>query len=238
MRLLVNGSNLIVGGGIQVAHSFVAYLMDHAESFVLIVGSPQLVEALHATGHRGNNRVQIIELHHSFTFENLISDSHDRLDKLVADFKIDRVFSVFGPAYWRPGVHHIVGFAKPQYIYKESPFFNQLSLKAKIRLGIKEYLHLKDFKSNADALITENQDVSDRLAQLLPSKTIHTVTNCYNQVFEQPSKWIRPELALDDHTFKILTIAHDYPHKNLGIIPEVIKQLKLRWPSFKFVFIL
>ena len=45
------------------------------------------------------------------------------LDNVVDKNKIQRVFTVFGPSYWRPKVPHLCGYAKPQYIFKNSPFF-------------------------------------------------------------------------------------------------------------------
>lgn len=69
-------------------------------------------------------------------------------------------------------------------------------------------------------LITENVDVSERLGSKLPHKKIYTVTNYYNQVFDNKEKWINDIQLPPFDGISLLTIAANYPHKNLDIIPR------------------
>src|SRR5690606_16200901 len=75
---------------------------------------------------------------------NAIFSKNKFLDGLVLKHHIDRVFTVFGPSYWRPAVKHICGYAKPHYVYTDSPFFSKISLLAQLKLKFKGFFHLHD----------------------------------------------------------------------------------------------
>lgn len=235
MRILVNCSNLNRGGGLQVAHSFLDFIKNSSEHFFLVVLTDELEFQLDF--NEFNNRFQFFNYRISFRL-NLFNGHEDFLDKLVKDNNISIVFSIFGPTYWRPKVKHVVGYAKPQYIYIDSPFFSIISLKAKLSLLLKRIIHLNDFRINSDIIVTENDDVSKKLSNLIFNKPIFTVTNYYNQIFDSPSKWDRSLVLEKFEGITFLTVSSNYPHKNLKIISEVIKVLKDDHPYFNFRFVL
>src|SRR5690606_13705999 len=232
MNILINCSNLRVGGGLQVAHSFLNEISSHSDHYFVIVVSSTLAELIQDISFSENHQIISYDIRPSpFAFLN---GSVTFLDKLVQDQKIDRVFTLFGPSYWRPQVKHVCGFAKSQYIYKDSPFFKEISSSELVKLKIKEFIQIQDFKRNTDVLITENKDVSDKIAKRL-DKVTYTVTNYYNQIFEDSRKWIRKELPKFKGRY-LLTISANYPHKNLKIIPQVINELLDRGiTDYKFV---
>ncbi len=235
MRILINCSNLKVGGGLQVAHSLIM-MLDNFEShdFVVVISS-YMSEDLMAL-HYKNVTMCRYDIPSNASQSFLNKDRY--LDNLVAVNSIDRVFTVFGPSYWKPAVFHVVGYAKPQYIYLDSPFFSLISFKEKVALKIKSALHLKNFKQTSDVLISENSDVSDRLRSMFPYKPIHTVTNYYNQIFDKPDLWDRTIKLPTFDGFTLLTISANYPHKNLGIINQVIHFLKREYQEVNFRFVL
>lgn len=234
MNILINCSTLKIGGGLQVAHSFLTQLKTQTSHSYTVVLSKQLAEQLDETTFPDNFKFvgYTIKLTpYSFLGRNKF------LDNIVTTYKIDKVFTVFGPSYWKPKVYHLCGYAKPHYIYKTSPYLRNLSVKSKIKLKIKEIMHMFFFNMS-DALVTENKDVSDKLQYRFPKKPIFTVTNYYNQIFENIEEWDRIKPLESYNGITLLTISSNYPHKNLNIIPKVIEYLKNTYPELLFRFIM
>jgi glycosyltransferase involved in cell wall biosynthesis len=235
MRILINCSNLKVGGGLQVAHSFLNEICRNTEHEFHVVLSETLNEQIDQSVFLSNFSFQVYSIRPTVLKALLGNDS--KLKKIEENFKPDRVFSIFGPTYWNPKAKHTCGFAKPDYIYKESPFFKTLSLKELTRLRVLEFLHMYSFKNHTDVIITENEDVSTRLQNRIKKET-YTVTNYFNQLFQEDTQWDHSIEILNPDCYKFLTISANYPHKNLKIIKKVIPILLEKFPDFKFCFYL
>jgi glycosyltransferase involved in cell wall biosynthesis len=235
MRVLINCSNLKVGGGLQVAHSFLNEIGNNAEHDFHVILSETLNEQIDQSVFLPNFSFQVYSIRPTVIKALLGNDA--KLNKIEESFNPDRVFSVFGPTYWKPKAKHICGFAKPGYIYKESPFFKTLSSKESIKLKTLELLHMFSFRNHTDIIITENEDVSSRLQKRIKKET-YTVTNYFNQVFLDNTKWDNSIEIPKTDSFKFLTISANYPHKNLEILKKVIPILLNKYPKFKFKFYL
>jgi glycosyltransferase involved in cell wall biosynthesis len=235
MNILINCSTLKVGGGLQVAHSFVSNLKDFKTHYFVVVISTELAKQIDLKLFP--EHIKFITYNTDAKAIKTITGKDAFLNKIVFDNSIDTVFSVFGPTYWKPKVKHIVGYAKPHYVYTDSPFFKTLSLMSSFKLNIKKFFHMYDFKHNNQVLITENEDVSQRLRTVLKNKEIHTVTNYYNQIFDQEEKWDTSLQLPKFEGFTMLTVSANYPHKNLQIIPKVIAYLNQKHKDFKFRFV-
>ncbi len=236
MKILINCSNLKIGGGLQVAHSFLYQIRKNEEYNFVVVLSSTLNRYINVDLFPSNFVFIVFDIKPSI-LNSLIGHNHF-LDKTIEKFCIERVFTVFGPSYWRPKVKHICGFAKAQYIYKDSPYFETLSLVSRIKLNIKRQLHLYSFGKTSDTFVTELWDVSDKLKTVFPTNKIYTVTNTYNQVFVNPDSWSKKVKLESFNGSTFLTISANYPHKNLKIIPLVIEYLKKSKPDFKFRFVI
>lgn len=236
MNILINASNLTKGGGLQVAHSFINELKFYLMYNFTIVVSNELNEQIKKSEFPENFIFVVYSLRPSFF--KAIFGCDIFLNNLEAQIKPDRVFTVFGPGYWKPKTKHIVGFAKPQYIYKESPFFQSLSIRDKYLLVLKKMLHLYNFKITSNVLITETSDVTSKVQFLFPSKKVFTVSNNYNQIFDNAEDWDRSVKLPNFNGITLLTITANYSHKNLKIIPEVISVLNNNYPNFKYRFVL
>lgn len=235
MNILINCSNLVIGGGLQVAHSIISQLNHYKQHYFVVVCSSELSEQL--VHNTFNKNIELIRYNTKAKAVKTITGNDHYLNKVVRDNKIEVVFSVFGPTYWKPKVKHITGYAKSQYIYTDSPFFKTLSFRSKLKLEIKKFFHLYDFKHNNQVLISENDDVSSRLKKKFKGKEIHTITNYYNQLFDQNQKWDNSLQLPCFEGFSILTVSANYPHKNLKIIPRVIDYLNKKYPAFKYRFV-
>lgn len=236
MKILINCSNLRVGGGLQVAHSFLNEICQNKEHQFLVVLSETILTQIEKTLFTSNFKFITYSIRPSIY--KALSGKDTYLSLLEKEFNTDVVFSVFGSTYWKPKTKHICGFAKPGYIYKESPFFYQFNTVQKLKLAFYEFIHMYDFKNNNSLLITENEDVSMRLRNKVLQKVV-TVTNTFNQVFKYENKWDK-NLLIDSRNvdIKLLTISANYPHKNLAIIKDVIPLLKKTYPNFRFKFYL
>jgi glycosyltransferase involved in cell wall biosynthesis len=236
MKILINCSNLKVGGGLQVAHSFLYEIKNNLSHDFIVVLSDYLRYQINEADFPNNFHFYHYSIKPSALKALVGNDAF--LDALEEKTQPNVVFSVFGPTYWQPNAKHICGFAKPDYIYKNSPYFKQISWWQKVKLSLMEFFHMYDFKNNNECLITENQDVT-KILQEKVTQPVYTVTNYFHQIFLNQNHWDkRITLSQPENTIKLLTISANYPHKNLAIIKKVISVLKENFPDFKFMFYL
>lgn len=231
MMLLVNTSNLYIGGGLQVGISVIEEFTKLKINFIAAV-SPPIFEQL---SKQAKKSCTVITSTPSGIFN---FSARKKLDDLVKKYKITEVFTVFGPSYWKPRVkNHLVGFAQAWLIYNTSIIFDKLLLKEKIKIIILSFIQPFYFKYNSTKLVTETDDVRLKIGKRLniSYKNVFTVSNTISSVFYEPKNYDRQilnRLPIKNDDIWLLTIAHDYPHKNLGIIAELIQKLPSR---FKFI---
>ncbi len=221
MKVIVNASNLTVGGGVQVAISYILTLGEFSNHDFLVLASDKIYNQLTST-KRGNN----VELKNvNFGLKDAIKKS-SKLSSIEAQFKPDVVFSVFGPSYWTPKAKHLMGFALPWLINPESKAFSLLSSKERIKKKIQNSIKKYYTKKNADFYVVETEDVKNRMHKFLGAKLKNTwvADNTYNQFFAEAEKPDR----IKNEVFRFITISANYPHKNLSIIRDVADELKSR----------
>lgn len=232
MSLLINASNLYVGGGVQVAVSVLEELTKSKRQFIAAV-SPLVARQL---SEEALSNCKIICKTPSNIF-NL--DSRRALDQIVIENNITKVFTIFGPSYWSPkNVKHAVGFALPWLIYDSSRIFPKLSLREKIKKILLFRLQPYFYKKNADLIFVETDDAKRKLVERyhFQDSRVVTVSNTINAILLNEDLYdnsivnVLPKKKEGD--VYLLTIAHDYPHKNLNIIPKLIERLP---ENYKFV---
>lgn len=232
MNLLINASNLYVGGGVQVAVSVLEELSESKVPFIAVV-SPVVHAQL---SHNASSNCMIID---SSPSKLLNFKVRKQLDHIVKENNISVVFTIFGPSYWTPKkVKHAVGYALPWLIYDIKHIYAKLTLREKLKFCILKTLQPYYFKKNADLLFTETDDVRERVTKLLSfeREKIHTVSNTLNGLFTDSSIYDYGVLSRlpkkNENDIWLLTISHNYPHKNLEVIAELVKILP---PEYKFV---
>ena len=219
-----------------MGHSFVSECFkrtDHEYYFIL---SSTLAKDFQIQEDGENQRVFTYDARPSVYLS--LTGRERYLNRLLAQIDPDVVFTVFGPTYWKPDRPHLVGFAKAGYFYPDSPFVQQMPFFRKLKVQVLKIFHMYDFKHFNQAIVTETSDTSQRLAGLLPEKKIYTVSNTYNQIFEEPERWEKGVLLPDFDGVTMLSITANYRHKNLSIIPRVIDYLKEHHPQVNFRFVL
>lgn len=230
MRIIFNFSSIRIGGALQVAHSVITELPTYTHNEYLLIITKEVRQYITNLPQAPNITIQ----QYNASLSKKLLKTNSPLAQWEKEFQPDVVFTLFGPAYWRPKAPHIVGFARPDYVYKESPFFQVISFKEKIKNFIYDKVHIALFKTESDAIVSETEDVRDRIGNRLGLPSYY-VSNTYNTVFDKP---IEKSLEKKADTFKLLLVAAPYRHKNHIIIPKVIDELLKIDPNFKFKFTL
>lgn len=236
MQILVNASNLKVGGGLQVADSLCCNLDRYAEHRFVVVLSSAL----------RNTRKKIETCAHVVTYEYDVKNNlptlvlgRDRfLDDLVKKHQIDAVLTVFGPSRWNPRCLHVSGFAMSHLLLQaESPYFRRMPPLERARNYLRNRILTYYFRRSTRLFYTENPYISQKLERLIRGSRVHTVSNYYNQVYDRPSAWVaKPLPSFDGVT--LLTVTAPYPHKNLAIAVDVARILREQHPQFRFRFVM
>jgi len=237
MKLIIDNSNLFAGGGLQVAASFLRDLknMNLKDDFHVI----QSVNCASIIGKES--------FPDNFTFYNLDkSEEKSKAKRIKSVRKIedtiqpDCIFTLFGPSYHKSKFPKLVGFAIPFIIYPESPFFKQISFKEKLYYKLLSVIKTYSFKKYADALIFETENARKIFTERENfAKESFTVGNTLNEVFIKPNHWVDFE-NVPSSKYNILFLTANYPHKNMMILPEVIRILKDKFhlKDFKFLITL
>jgi len=235
MRILINASNLKVGGGLQVADSVCRELHKYPQHQFVAVLAPELKQCGEEIAAAN---VEVVNYLCPVSAKVMLTGRDATLDALVESRKIDAVLTIFGPSRWQPRVTHLCGFARAQLVLQDSPYYTRMGFaeRLKTKAILRVYKHF--FDKSGDNLYTENEFISERLRRLFPKKQVFTVTNNYNQVFDQRERW---QTDINLPTFDgltLLTVTANYPHKNVGIILPAIDYLAKTHPDAAYRFVL
>lgn len=235
MRILINGSNLGPGGARQVADSICRGLNKfHTDSFVVVLPS----EMSHTIKEISNfENVTIYQYSLKNTWKSYLFGRDAYLDNLLDSENIDMVFSVFAPTWWTPKRPHLCGFALAHLVMSDSPFYKKLSLKSLIKVKLNNYILTYFYRRSSRYYYTENEIVTKRIKKLLHCKDAFTVSNYYNQIFDEPLKQEYHKLP-DFDGITLLTISNFYPHKNLEITIGIAEILYNHHPEIKLRFVI
>lgn len=237
MNILVNASILKVGGSVQVGDSIIRELPRFSQhKFIIVYANPSLKDAVNYAATFPNCKVVSYAIPKFYI--GTLTGYNCYLDRLVKNEKIESVLTIFGPSRWRPRVFHLCGFARPHLVITDSPYLQNASLLGKIKDKVLYKAIEWSYKMSCDAIFTENPAIAKGLQERMPAKQVFTVTGSYNQVYEHPELWDRSISLPPFSGTTILTIAANYPHKNLKIILPTIDYLKQKYPEFMFRFII
>jgi len=140
----------------------------------------------------------------------------------------DCIIATSGPSYFHSQAPQIVGFNLGLYIYSNYLFQEQLNWYQKIRKELKRRLHYYYFKCDADYFVVQTDDVNQRVRQALDTDQVLTVTNTASSYYTDWTAYPPKLPPKAKGTFRFITISSYYPHKNLELIPEVLRELQIR----------
>lgn len=242
LKILINASNLKFGGGKQVFLSFIRELEKNnfygvnSTSFMILINDnlePYFQECFFCVK---NDNVRVIKLSKKRIY-NLVN-IRKTLTKIEQEFSPDIVFTVFGPAYWKPeNAKHLVGFALPWMINPDSPVFLKDNLYK--RIAKKIYNKIRGFilKYEAGHFLVETENVKNRLSNYysIDKDNINVVSNAISENFinfdvNYSHKFLELENVKEK---KVLMLSAFYEHKNFEIIRAAANDD--RFSEYKFI---
>ena len=235
MRLIINTASADRGGSIQVALSFLEECKGISEHQYFVFLSPNLQKQVDLESFPENFRFYEMDQRPSSRVFSMRPMSR-LFTQLEAEIQPDCVFTTSGPAYWRPQAPHLIGYNLPHYIYRDSPFWQRVQFRDRLLFNLKGLLIRWFFRRDGDAYVVQTDDVNKRLEQFLGKTGAHTVSNTCSSAY-RVRKHFPDNLPLRrEGEFRVLTVSALYIHKNLEIIREVVRELRLRgFSGVKFI---
>jgi glycosyltransferase involved in cell wall biosynthesis len=223
LKVVINTAHQRFGGAIQVALSFIHECINFPENEYYVWVGHEVGKSLNTTLFPDNFHF------HFFDFGPIkiptIRQIQKTLRPLEEEIKPEVIIATSGPSYYNSIAPQIIGFNLPLYIYPESPYIQEMSWKAKLKLALKRKVHFHYFKRDATAYVTQTDDVNQRVRKVLHTDQVFTVTNTASNYYKN---WkIYPNLLPEKKAkiFRFICISSYYPHKNLELIPKVIEIL-------------
>lgn len=224
MKLFINLSNLVMGGSIQVAHSFLFELKK-------ISSSNKYLICTNKSTLKNFDKSSFTE---NFTFSTINSSPVkvlsririlNELNRIESDFNPDIVFTLFGPSYWIPKSKHICGFADGWVYNPDSIVYSRLNFLSRVKRKLLNKYKIYRLKKESSHFILETEDAKNRFSKYsnLNSHKISVVSNTYNSVFNKKIYQVKTPSIFKNNSFKLITISSYYNHKNLDIINNLVK---------------
>lgn len=226
MKIVFNTAHQRFGGAIQVALSFI-YECRNSPKHEYHVWLGQGVGKFLRKQDFPNN---FFFYNFDFGIINFttIKKIQATLEPLERQIRPDVVISTSGPTYFHSEAPQIIGFNLPLYIYPESPFIKNLPWSKKLKLWLKKQVHFYYFKRDGSAYITQTDDVNQRIRRTLGIENVYTITNTHSSFYTQNLQYPNRLAEKKEEETRLLTVSSYYPHKNLEIIPEILKELRNR----------
>lgn len=221
MKIIVNATTLVVGGGVQVGVSFIEKALCFVgEHEFLFLTSEQVFQSL-SLAHRNDKRMVVLErspAHPIYGFK-----VRRRIRSIESDFNPDIVYSIGFPSYICFKSQEVGRYTNPWEINSEPlpwHLYNTNFKKIKAKLGI---VYRQLWAKRADYIETQTLSAKDGIAKRIgfDLEKIFVIPNSINRVFTDSSS-NNVNQPVDHVAF---SLAAAYPHKNLAIIPRVIREL-------------
>ena len=218
MKILINCADLRGTGVCQVSASFLNECRDKIDySFVVFISDS-------VKRHINTNIFPANFKFYEFENKPLLSltgwPNILKMKRIEAFERPDITFSLFGPSYWRPKSPHLMGYAYAHYIYPDSPLYNLLSLKDKLNIKIRKWLHVSQLKENGDYYVCETEDVKKRWSSIygISEERVYMV---YNTASEPFFSYKTQGDVRNDNEFRLYTLCSPMRNKNLEILNKV-----------------
>ena len=221
MKVIINTSIQRFGGAVQVALSFIHECKNFPEHEYYVWVGQGVGKSLDTAHFPDNFHFQF------FNFGEIDFSTIRRIRKTLRPLELkiqpDILIATSGPSYYHSIAPQILGFNLPLYIYPESPFLQNMSLKKKMKLWLKKQAHFYYFKRDVTAYVVQTDDVGDRVKKVLKAQDVFTVTNNHSNFYLDESFVFPAKLPnKSENEFRFLTLTSYYPHKNLELIKEIV----------------
>lgn len=223
---LINASNLHVGGGVQVAASFICELAireEVAKKFVVWM-SATVFDNIQASGCdlSAFSSSHVLDVRGREFFQKAYAND-------LRKFKC--IFTLFGPLYHKVEIRSVVGFAQPWIIYPNNECYTRLNFFDTLKSRVKFYLQKKYFQKNSDVLVVEAEHVKRRLVSMgvKSEHEVSVVHNTISAIYGNESLWSKFSIERIGDKLSVGFIGRNYLHKNVELIPEVKRILMVKY---------
>jgi glycosyltransferase involved in cell wall biosynthesis len=222
IRILINSSTFVNGGGIQIGISMVEFLVENESidfDFKMILSNNLYTEV----ADKIKNDTRFIKCigNPSKILDGF--ETRKQIKQIEAEFKPNIVYSVSFPSYIKFKTFEVARFTNPWEIYpKELLPFKTLNFK-EFFLKRLESVYKYYWASKASYFEVQNNLSRSFLLKKFNKKDseIRVFPNSPNKAFDD----IKINSVKEDGRFYVFCLAAAYAHKNLILIPEVAKLL-------------
>lgn len=232
-RIFLNASTCVIGGGVQVAVGFLHHVhrqLDEIGWDVVAAASPQVYEQCKALPSRPGWRLELITPSPASVLGGW--GSRRRIHRLIAEFKAQMCFTVFGPSYLWLNIPELSGFADPSVTNPNRHYLRNHPLGKKLgslfRTWVKT-IAVRRVRRFWVETSTARAGLSRRLG--IAPERIEVVPNAVNRLFV-PLPGPTPHGRI-----RILHLSAYYPHKNHAFLLPVAKALQRSYPDYDFEFV-
>ena len=235
--VLIDASNLRVGGGVQVAASFIDEMAELRRDPQVVGRFPWLptadIECSATVAESMKTNPSDLS-----TLRIVDRSSRELRRWIPVRDKYDVSFVVFGPEYAaRRARRRIVGYADVRSVYP-SPHGEVLSARSAWRWRLRGVLS-RLLMRRPDQIVVETEAFGEQVAArgVASPERIVVVSNAYNATFDEPETWTRPGTLPDkveaDHV--LAYVARGYAHKNHPFLTEVSHAANRAGVSVRFL---
>lgn len=222
-KVLINASNLHVGGGVQVATSVIGELtlMDNLPDHLEVWASDEVDQNLRSLAYD-----LTVLPHYSVVNSYGLKALNNEFQKRLNSYS--KIFTIFGPLYTLSQKFvNITGFAQPWIVYPDNAIYADMHFIDKFKTRVKFSLQ-KFFFQRADHLVVELEHVARQLVdkKVCAPQNISVVNNCLSAVFLQTERWKEVNYDFSNDKIKIGFVGRNYQHKNTKIFPQIRDILK------------
>ncbi len=226
-KILIDLSPLKSGGGCQLAYNFLTVLSNlPQQNFVILkpdIGPLAQIDTQFTA-------FEIITAPTSKVVPRLRFERFE-LPRIYEKYGIKKIFTFFGPGLPHPShIKSIVSVAYPIICYDDSPFWQHLPFKAKIKQKAVNFARKNRLKK-ADVIIAETPVMQKRLAD-----TLSRDTKDIKIIEPAPSLFVtegQGKKTIDSNCPQFLILSGTLPHKNVWRLIEIAQHLSKLLPDFK-----
>ena len=232
MNILFDFSSIVSGGGAQLAINFLEQLEDSQKEFN--INPTILFPRKGPIGKSWQNSSSLNVYNNPSSYISRYIFERTELYKIYNKHQIDRIYTFFGPGLpHHPNIRSYVGVAYPIICYPDSPYWNYLPIKSKIRQQGLNYLRVTRLQNHADMIIAETAVMSSRLNRNCNLKNVRVLPPAPTSYLNE----VTPDQDIGStNSIKIGLISGLDQHKNIWRLPSIADaMLKKGRSDFEFV---
>ena len=228
-KIMIDASITSKGGGVQVSLALIENIVKDSDFEVIFIANTEIDKQLpiEVKSKIKYYYVEKIEPIYKKFFQG------KRIALIEQKHKPDLVFIVFGPAYRKPRMPSLQGFALGKMLYKSEL---NLSFIENLLNAFKMYI----FKSSKSDLVVETQLVKEKLVSQynFSREKIFVIGNSYSPKFHECIEKNKRVMKPSSEAFTILVPGSYYSHKNLERVIASINLIKenSEIDNFEFLF--